>query len=422
MMVQFGSRGVFVTRRLRRILLPASAVDDWVAVDELLLADLFAFLPRLPPGQRLRSLDFSRLPELKTLPAGIHCDQVNLGGTAIRSLPKDLNVTELLDLHDCKRLTRLPAGLRVNRLDLRGCRALCVLPRSLRVGHLDLRGCSALASLPRGLSCLDLDLEGTHLRSLPPDIRVKNRLNLRDCRELQELPPNLRLQILVLRGCTGLRTLPVGLDVFDLDIQGCTNLTDWPEPSLVRHGRLLAASCTRLRAVPRQLTDLELLDLRDCTSLRALPSGLRVREWVEVANTPLSGLPESLRGTALRWRGVAIDERIAFRPEQLRVEEILREGNVERRRVMLERFGVERFMQTANARVLDSDTDAGGKRELLFLALANDEALVCVSVRCPSTGRHYLLRVPPAMQTCRQAVAWTAGFDTAEAYQPQKET
>jgi hypothetical protein len=347
---------------------------------------------------------------------------VNLGGTAIRSLPKDLNVTELLDLHDCKRLTRLPAGLRVNRLVLRSCRALTVLPGSLRVGHLDLRGCSALSLLPRGLSCLDLDLEGTRLRSLPPDIRVKNRLNLRDCRDLQELPPNLRLHILVLRGCTGLRTLPVGLDVFDLDIQGCTNLTDWPELSLVHHGRLLAAGCTRLRALPRQLTDLEFLDLRDCTSLRELPSGLRVREWVEVANSALSGLPEGLRGTALRWRGVAIDDRIAFHPEQLQVEEILREGNIERRRVMLERFGTERFMQAAHAHVLDSDTDSGGKRELLSVSLPGDEPIVCVAVRCPSTGRHYLLRVPPGMQTCRQAVAWTAGFVSPDAYQPREET
>ena len=191
---------------------------------------------------------------------------------------------------------------------------------------------------------------------------------------------------------------------------------------MVHHGRLLAAGCTRLRTLPRQVTHLEHLDVQDCTSLRELPTGLRVRDGVEVANTGLSSLPEGLRGAALRWRGVAIDDRIAFHPEQLRVEEILREGNIERRRVMLERFGAEHFMQAAGASVLDSDTDAGGKRELLSVALANDEPMVCVSVRCPSTGRQYLLRVPPGMQTCRQAVAWTAGFDTPDAYQPREET
>jgi hypothetical protein len=413
---------MFLSRRLRRILIDAGAADDWVAVDELLLADLFRFLPRLPGSPRMRSLDFSRLPDQKALPAGIRCDQVNLAGTAIRALPGDLHVADLLDLHDCKQLARLPAGLRVQRLDLHGCRTLSALPANLHVGFLDLRGCSSLHALPRGLSCLELDLEGMHLHALPADIQVKNRLNLRDCRKLEELPANLRVRILVLDGCTGLRALPKGLDVFDLDIQDCTNLTDWPEPALVHHGRLLAAGCSKLAVLPGQLSDLEILDVQDCTSLRELPGALRVREWVDVANSALSGLPEAMRGTAVRWRGVAIDERIAFHPKQLRVEEILSERNVERRRIMLERFGSERFMQAARATVLDSDTDAGGKRELLSVPLDNDEPLVCVSVRCPSTDRHYLLRVPPGMETCRQAVAWTAGFDNPDAYQPQLET
>ncbi|HEX7380479.1 MAG TPA: hypothetical protein VF278_25420 [Pirellulales bacterium] len=45
-----------------------------------------------------------------------------------------------------------------------------------------------------------------------------------------------------------------------------------------------------------------------------------------------------------------------------------------------------------------------------------------VVVRCPSTGQQYVLRVPPNMRTCRQAIAWTAGFDDAEKYQPLLET
>jgi hypothetical protein len=422
MMVQAGSRSVFVPRRLKRLFREEGAADDWAVVDERMLAELFHFLPRLPRGLQLKSLDLRLVPEVKALPPGLHCDQLNLSGTAIGSLPGDLDVAQFLDLHDCKRLARLPSRLTVHRLDLRGCRALTALPGRLRVGYLDLSGCSALQSLPRGLSCLELDLEGTHLRTLPADLQVKDRLNLRDCQQLLELPADLRVRILVLRGCTSLRSLPEGLDVFDLDMQGCTNLTDWPGSALVHHGRLVAAGCSRLSALPPLLTDLELLDIRDCTSLRELPAGLRVGEWVDVANAPLTSLPQRLRGTTLRWRGVAIDERIAFHPECLRVEEILREGNVERRRVMLERFGIERFMQTARANVLDSDSDAGGKRELLSVPLPNDEPMVCVSVRCPSTGRQYLLRVPPGMATCRQAVAWTAGFDNPDVYQPKQET
>ena len=79
-------------------------------------------------------------------------------------------------------------------------------------------------------------------------------------------------------------------------------------------------------------------------------------------------------------------------------------------------------MGEAGATVMDRDRDAGGERQLLRVKLEGDEDLVCVSVSCPSTERRYLLRVPPTMRTCRQAVAWTAGFDDPELYRPLVET
>jgi hypothetical protein len=63
-------------------------------------------------------------------------------------------------------------------------------------------------------------------------------------------------------------------------------------------------------------------------------------------------------------------------------------------------------------------TDPGGVRRLLRVPMVDDEDLVCVMVHCPSTGGRYLLRVPPKMKTCRQAVAWTAGFDDPSRYRP----
>jgi len=72
--------------------------------------------------------------------------------------------------------------------------------------------------------------------------------------------------------------------------------------------------------------------------------------------------------------------------------------------------------------VLDSDRDRGGERKLLRVPLVNDEPIVVVSIHCPSTGRQYLVRVPPATLTCHQAVAWTAGFDNPDDYAPVEET
>ena len=48
--------------------------------------------------------------------------------------------------------------------------------------------------------------------------------------------------------------------------------------------------------------------------------------------------------------------------------------------------------------------------------MQGDEDLVCVSVICPSTGRQYIIRAPPTMSDCRQAVAWIAEFDDPDDY------
>jgi hypothetical protein len=156
--------------------------------------------------------------------------------------------------------------------------------------------------------------------------------------------------------------------------------------------------------------------------LTHLPDGLEVTSWLDVGGSGLTGLPASLAGVRLRWRGVAVPGRVAFQPETLTVGEILEEPNAEVRRVMLERVGFDWFFERANAEVLDRDRDAGGDRRLLRVALAGDEPLVCLSVSCPSTGRQYALRVPPGMATCRQAAAWTAGFDNPDDYRPVVET
>jgi len=42
--------------------------------------------------------------------------------------------------------------------------------------------------------------------------------------------------------------------------------------------------------------------------------------------------------------------------------------------------------------------------------------------RCPSTGRKYLLRVPPHIADCRAAAAWLAGFNNPDEYRPVQET
>lgn len=337
--------------------------------------------------------------------------------------PPDLQVTGTLGFADDAKLERLPEGLTVGTLDLSNCVKLEALPAGLWVRRLVLSGnWNPQHLLGGGLRCFELDLKNTKIETLPADLNVEYRLDLERCRSLLSLPDNLKVGSLILRECVWLEALPEGLEVYFLDISGCTRITRWPERGRIEVGRLAARGCAQLRTLPPWLKRLAQLDLRDCANIRELPDGLTVSSWIDVAGTQIRSLPPSLHRVQLRWRGVAVDERVAFQPETITAEEILAESNAERRRVLLERMGYEAFLATANAKVLDQDSDPGGPRRLLRVPIENDEDLVCVSLICPSTNRQYVIRVPPDMRTCRQAVAWMAGFDDPEQYQPLVET
>ncbi len=347
--------------------------------------------------------------------------------------PAHFERCDRLDLSGNQDLVELPEGLRVDKLFLRGCTRLARLPEGLDVSFVTVANCTGITSLPNGLTCHTLNLQGTGVRSLPDDLRVIARLDLTDCRELTRLPAGLRVGwldlrpematggALILRRCTALECLPNGLDVCHLDVRGCTALLGWPDDATVRVARLFAQGCARLKSLPAQLA-LSRLDISDCVNLCSLPNGLRVSSDIEIANTGLTELPETLRGVRLRWRSVLISPRIAFQPETITAAEILSETNAEMRRVLLERFGLERLVSEVDAEVLDKDHDSGGERKLLRVPMEGGADLVCVLVFCPSTARQYILRVPPTMRTCRQAVAWTAGFSDPDDYRPLVET
>jgi hypothetical protein len=336
--------------------------------------------------------------------------------------PAGLRVAGHLKLANQPSLTSLPPGLEVTSLDLSNCPALQTLPAGLRVQRLNLSECKALSILPAGLRCHELLLRGTAVTNLPPDLSVAYRLDLSDCERLTNLPAGLKVGTLLLRNCTALTALPEGLDVCFLDISGCTRLTEWRKQGSLRFGRFIARGCWQLTSLPAWLSELSQFDVAGCAGLSQLPEGLQITTWLELADTQITTLPRSLQDVPLRWLGVPVDQRIAFHPETITVNEILDEVNMERRRVLLGRMGYDAFLTQAEAKVLDRDRDPGGERRLLRLPLPGEEDLVCVAVSCPSTGRHYMIRVPPTMKSCHQAVAWIAGFDDPAAYRPFVET
>jgi len=297
-------------------------------------------------------------------------------------------------------------------------------PDDLTVEVLDLSGRS-LTSLPAGLNAYELNLAGSTIKHLPDDLRVSSRLDLAGCDRLESLPDGLTVGTLILRGCTALARLPEGLDVWFLDLSGCWAVEHWPRTAAIRSGQLQLRGCTALRHLPDYLTRLSALNVRDCPNLQSLPENLVVTGWLELAHSGLTRedmLPLGVTDAQLRWAGLNVDRRIAFHPETLTVDEVLAERNTERRRVLLDRYGFSRFVADAHAEILDRDTDPGGERQLLRVPIPDDEALVAMSCFCPSTGRQYMLRVPPTTSSCRHAAAWIAGFDDPDEYQPVLET
>jgi hypothetical protein len=232
----------------------------------------------------------------------------------------------------------------------------------------------------------------------------------------------LRVGTLNVSKCTELTDLPEGLDVWFLNTSGCTKLSGFPRRARIERGSLQVNGCPQLTGLPEYVTELAALDVGNCPRITEFSTKLRVTSWVEIAGSGLTGLPPQLQSVGIRWRGVLIDHATAFCPALLKAKNVVRERNAERRRVMIERMGFSRFISEVGAETLNADQDPGGPRELLRVPMKGDEDIVCLSVNCPSTGRHYLLRVPPTMKTCSQAAAWMAGFDDPNLYLPVKET
>jgi hypothetical protein len=122
------------------------------------------------------------------------------------------------------------------------------------------------------------------------------------------------------------------------------------------------------------------------------------------------------------WHGTAVRREIIERPNQITVNQILKEWNAEVRRVMIDRYGPSRFILDSGATEVSKD-DCG---VLYRKELTNDEALVMVKVINSTPERdgsykEYFLRVPPTITSAREAVAWTFDMQPTE-YSPERQT
>lgn len=123
------------------------------------------------------------------------------------------------------------------------------------------------------------------------------------------------------------------------------------------------------------------------------------------------------------WRGVWMTESAGRRPDAVTASRIAGWANAERRRVAIERMGLEGFIGGLGAQVVQQD-DYGRlwrtEREIdgeRFVAVE----VVNATAEPDGSVRRYFLRVPPDVRSARRGVAWTFGL-TRRAYAPEVES
>lgn len=120
------------------------------------------------------------------------------------------------------------------------------------------------------------------------------------------------------------------------------------------------------------------------------------------------------------WHGARMPESIMTCEATLSAIE--NEDNIELRRVLIARYGLQRYLLDTGAEIRHHDKFGS----LYVKEVWNDEDIVMVHITNSSPEpdgefRNYFLRVPPNMSTAHEAVAWTFGMNPAD-YEPLEES
>lgn len=121
-------------------------------------------------------------------------------------------------------------------------------------------------------------------------------------------------------------------------------------------------------------------------------------------------------------KGIEVGEYAIHNPTAIPVEMIRDCKNIEQRRILIECYGRERYIEALKLKPIHKD-DWG---ELYRAEIPNDEPLCMVKVvnstpEPDGTYKDYWLCVPPSITTARAAVAWTFQ-KTEETYNPKIQT
>ncbi|XP_008240877.1 PREDICTED: TMV resistance protein N-like [Prunus mume] len=281
-------------------------------------------------SDELSLLEWHKCP-LKSLPSSFEPDklvELNLSESEIEELweeiERPLEKLAVLNLSDCQKLIKTPDFDKVPNLEqliLKGCTSLSAVPNDINLRSLTnfiLSGCSKLKKLPEigedMKQLRKLHLDGTAIEELPTSIKHLTGLillNLRDCKNLLSLPDVIgtsltSLQILNVSGCSNLNELPENLGSLECLQELYASRTAIQElPTSIKHltdlTLLNLRECKNLLTLPdvicTNLTSLQILNLSGCSNLNELPENLGSLECLQelyASGTAISQVPESI--------------------------------------------------------------------------------------------------------------------------------
>lgn len=108
-------------------------------------------------------------------------------------------------------------------------------------------------------------------------------------------------------------------------------------------------------------------------------------------------------------RGNLVTEQIVMAPETLTTEQIKSEQNQETKRIMIERYGADKYLSETGATLIDMDVlnfEGSAPRSLMM----DQEGFKWLIGTDGSTGRVYHMNVPAEAMTCKQAHEMISGL------------
>lgn len=110
------------------------------------------------------------------------------------------------------------------------------------------------------------------------------------------------------------------------------------------------------------------------------------------------------------WKNIKIPERMGkVKSTEWEAKWLLDEKNVEIKRLLIQTIGYEEIIRKLGGEVIDTwnDEGRGGEYQLLKINQTIDvEPIVLCKMSCPSTGKPYMIRVPPDIDQAYDAITW----------------